>query len=498
MAVLGSDNLSHSANFKFNISTNTVGQFSSTSLLLGSAVTRIFTGDDPRLIKIENIAGVTGERNSGISIVRNSTLSASAPVIDFLRTRATTEGGVTSVVSGDNLGVIRFHATNGTAIADPSTSIEASATVSSGNIAGNFRIQTRNTSGTIAARFYIDEKDGNIVIGGQNADIDSSGNNQSRFAISEPNDNGLPLNLRHGGLNVQKESIRFSRSDAIFLRYHSIVTQNSNTQGSNYIAFNVHSASTETSQVRTITLTGDGNLGVRLQTTPTYALDVQDNSPTIARFLRTNGPNSVVRFQSNGGTCMAGADADGSFVVSNNENVSSFPYLLVNFAGSGSVSVGDNRIISSIGSTKGLTFIAGANPRIFAVVDTEHLFAHITTGVIMRFRTGTTNVGSISVTGSNTAYNTSSDYRLKENILPSAIASELIDAIKVRSFDWKVDGSHQRYGLVAQEVGEIYPESVTKGNSEDDMWSVDYSKFVPILLKEIQDLRARVLELEVK
>jgi len=39
---------------------------------------------------------------------------------------------------------------------------------------------------------------------------------------------------------------------------------------------------------------------------------------------------------------------------------------------------------------------------------------------------------------------------------------------------------------------------VTKGETEDDMWAVDYSKLVPMLVKEIQDLRKRVSELEAK
>jgi len=106
------------------------------------------------------------------------------------------------------------------------------------------------------------------------------------------------------------------------------------------------------------------------------------------------------------------------------------------------------------------------------------------------------NVGSISVTSSSTSYNTSSDERLKENIADAQPASDLIDGIQVREFDWKVDGEHQRYGMVAQELETVAPEAVTKGETEDDMWSVDYSKLVPMLVKEIQDLRKRVNELE--
>jgi hypothetical protein len=107
-----------------------------------------------------------------------------------------------------------------------------------------------------------------------------------------------------------------------------------------------------------------------------------------------------------------------------------------------------------------------------------------------------TTVGSISVTTSATSYNTSSDRRLKENIADADDAGSKVDAIQVRKFDWKADGSHQDYGMVAQELQTVAPEAVSQGETEDDMMGVDYSKLVPMMLKEIQSLRARVAQLE--
>ncbi len=104
--------------------------------------------------------------------------------------------------------------------------------------------------------------------------------------------------------------------------------------------------------------------------------------------------------------------------------------------------------------------------------------------------------GSINVSGTTTTYNTSSDARLKENIVDAPSASDDIDAIQVRSFDWKADGLHQKYGMVAQELETVAPEAVTGDANSDDMMGVDYSKLVPMLVKEIQSLRARVAQLE--
>ena len=103
-------------------------------------------------------------------------------------------------------------------------------------------------------------------------------------------------------------------------------------------------------------------------------------------------------------------------------------------------------------------------------------------------------VGSISCTTSATTYNTSSDQRLKENIVDAPAGN--IDDIRVRSFDWKASGSHQTYGMVAQELVDVAPEAVSQGETEDDMWGVDYSKLVPMMIKEIQDLKAEVAALK--
>ena len=117
-------------------------------------------------------------------------------------------------------------------------------------------------------------------------------------------------------------------------------------------------------------------------------------------------------------------------------------------------------------------------------------------GDIAVFRKQGTTVGSIGVSGSSTSYNTSSDQRLKENIADAEDAGSKIDAIQIRQFDWKADGSHQDYGVIAQELIEVAPEAVTEGETEDDMMAVDYSKLVPTLIKEIQSLRNRVAQLE--
>ena len=117
-------------------------------------------------------------------------------------------------------------------------------------------------------------------------------------------------------------------------------------------------------------------------------------------------------------------------------------------------------------------------------------------GDILRFFREAQQVGYISATTTGVSYQSGSDRRLKENIEDADDAGSKIDAIKVRKFDWKVDGSHQDYGMIAQELQTVAPEAVGGDADSDKMMGVDYSKLVPMMLKEIQSLRSRVAELE--
>ena len=111
----------------------------------------------------------------------------------------------------------------------------------------------------------------------------------------------------------------------------------------------------------------------------------------------------------------------------------------------------------------------------------------------VNFYRNSVKVGSITNTTSSVAYNTSSDERLKENIKYTTHTVDIND-IKVREFDWKVDGSHQRYGFIAKEVETVYPEAVHSPEDADEMKSVDYSKLVPLLVKENKQLKAEIKE----
>jgi hypothetical protein len=147
----------------------------------------------------------------------------------------------------------------------------------------------------------------------------------------------------------------------------------------------------------------------------------------------------------------------------------------------------------------------GSNANYFAFSPSNEFadFGHVSgtaSGVqYTRFLYNGSSIGSITQSGTTAVlYNVTSDQRLKENIVDADSASNLIDSLQVRQYDWKSDGSHQRYGFIAQELVTVAPEAVHQPTDPDDMMAVDYSKLVPMLVKEIQSLRKRILTLENK
>ena len=92
---------------------------------------------------------------------------------------------------------------------------------------------------------------------------------------------------------------------------------------------------------------------------------------------------------------------------------------------------------------------------------------------------------------------TGSDRKLKENIEPTPIkALDKITALNLVAFDYIKDKTHEEIGLIAQEVLNIIPSSVEKYEDEDNHLTINYSKFVPYLIKAVQELNQKIEEME--
>jgi len=130
-------------------------------------------------------------------------------------------------------------------------------------------------------------------------------------------------------------------------------------------------------------------------------------------------------------------------------------------------------------------------------------------GTVVEFYRGTSGVGNISVTTSATAYNTSSDYRLKENVEPLTGAADRVLALKPSRFNFISEPDKVVDGFIAHEAQEVVPEAVTgekdavDADGNPEYQGIDQSKLVPLLtaalqeaLTEIDNLKERVTALE--
>jgi len=120
---------------------------------------------------------------------------------------------------------------------------------------------------------------------------------------------------------------------------------------------------------------------------------------------------------------------------------------------------------------------------------------------LMFSRAGGT-IGSITSSSSAVSYNTTSDYRLKENVSYDFDATTRIKQLKPARFNFIADADTTVDGFIAHEVSSIVPEAITgnkdavKEDGTPDYQGIDQSKLVPLLVKTIQELEARITELE--
>jgi hypothetical protein len=327
--------------------------------------------------------------------------------------------------------------------------------------------------------YFHNREAGAVIIGTTGLErmrIDASGN-VGINVISPADTFGGSGTLDAAGPLVSRGQIGQHQTNAGVLQYGSNVTTIRSygaTSGSGIIAFNTGGGgAADTERMR---LDASGNLGI--------------NNSNPSAFNSLGGKNLVVGNGVNTSNLTLFSDDTGEngygHVAFADSNVSG---STAQYAGLIQYYHGDNTMRFYTNATEKMRIDSSGNVLVGDDTGTRY-FAYIANG-------SSAAVGTISFTSTATSYNTSSDYRLKENIADANDAGDKIDAIKVRQYDWKVDGSHQDYGMVAQELMTVAPEAVS-GQPEDPeaMMGVDYSKLVPMMLKEIQSLRARIAALE--
>jgi hypothetical protein len=107
-------------------------------------------------------------------------------------------------------------------------------------------------------------------------------------------------------------------------------------------------------------------------------------------------------------------------------------------------------------------------------------------------------VGTIKVSGSATSFNTSSDYRLKENEVEISDGITRFKQLKPYRFNFKSNAGQTLDGFFAHEVQEVVPNAVSGTKDGVEMQGIDQSKLVPLLSAALKEAIAKIETLETK
>jgi len=277
---------------------------------------------------------------------------------------------------------------------------------------------------------------------------------------------------------------------------------------SGYMAF----ATTNTERMR---ISSEGTMGFNssIISSRSYSFKAIGGSPIVIEAIESAGVHSMFFRPNNSGYNLISSNylSGGTYLplsLSARENNGDF--ILTN-SGTAYINSSTNPLPDN--ATPQFGVLAGANTDAVNIKHTQNgnntfnLWQTGTTSCNMiAFYKGDTqtNRGLITVTTSGTTYNSVSDYRLKENIVPLENGLDRVLQLKPSKFNW-IETGDETEGFIAHELQEYFPDAVTgekdavyssTGNIKPQ--SVDYGRITPLLVKAIQELEARVKELENK
>tara|TARA_R100001198_G_C5234999_1_gene213179 strand:- start:93 stop:2066 length:1974 start_codon:yes stop_codon:yes gene_type:complete len=252
-----------------------------------------------------------------------------------------------------------------------------------------------------------------------------------------------------------------------------------------------------------------------------------DNANNFALVLKnpsdTNGVECGLGFSVTSTTTKIGAaivherdsaGSQGSLKFFTRPNNTDAPVEYFRIQSDGEIRVGNYGTL--FGNT-GFTLDGAASGGVQAIISRENADAVLivrkgTDGDIVEFRKNWGAGGSISIATNSVTYNTSSDYRLKENIVPISDGITRLKTLKPSRFNWIGDTSSTRDGFIAHEVTAV-PEAIS--GTKDETYTedepnknikagdpkyqgIDQAKLVPLITAALQEAVSKIEVLETK
>ena len=246
-----------------------------------------------------------------------------------------------------------------------------------------------------------------------------------------------------------------------------------------------------------VTIDGSSNVTIPQNVTLSSGLNMTSDDPTIT-MTDSSGTNDIGTIQATSGALVFTArdgSSDGEILFKMSDGTTTTNTMRINNGGKLLINT-----TSPVGSGQGVLHLKGANANTVCAIQVA---SNGEAGLDFR-NASNTRVGSVGVGSSSTAYNTSSDYRLKENVTADWNATKRLKQLNPVRFNFIADADTTVDGFLAHEVQSVVPEAITgkkdavDANNNPVYQGIDQSKLVPLLVKTIQELEARITALENK
>ena len=516
IALYGSTHSSQANNIQFRASaTNTMKLDSSGRLLIGTTSSR-------EIGSFTSALQISGSTNNASSFsILNNVNDANPALLLLAKQRSGSVGGTTIVQDGDEVGAIRFIACDGSDIAHrvAQISCQIDGTPGANDLPARLVFKTTPDSSTSALERMSIDNAGGVLIG---VESDSTGTTAKAKLSIDCHGIDAITNLsdahKYGLVFLNSPTTNQGNGIGFFNDSGStcggaILHQDKGSGNIGALVF--YTAASADTPLERLRIKANGNTGIGVSD-PQSRLQVNDTNPVIAEF-----------YHSDGGTNDEARIALGA----KSGNIPSQRGVLLTAVNTGAGHHFDLRTsnTASAGPTTKMRIKNDGN----TVLDSSDDFSHIaqltsthdgsrfglgihnTNGgggnqIAIRFHRNDTDVGSVSTTGSATLYNTSSDYRLKENAVAISDGITRLKTLKPYRFNWKSDPTTTVDGFFAHEVTAV-PEAISgtkdevaladeeqKGIKKGDAiyQSIDQSKLVPLLVAAVQELITKVETLE--